>query len=242
MTSTYSRPVLLVLGAGPGLGMSVARRFGANGYTVALVSRSATRHPDYLTALADSGVEASAFTADATDPVALRAAVGAVRDRYGRIDVGYFGPASADSIPVDITELDAAGAGSALQSVITAVDFASLLIPELRERGGGGLLFAGGLSSIVPMPPLGGLTLMAAALRNYALTLHAALAPIGVYTGTITIGGLIDRSDIHRSMQANAEQFGGLSAGTLDPDDLAETLWKLFSTRTDAEAVVTPAG
>jgi NAD(P)-dependent dehydrogenase (short-subunit alcohol dehydrogenase family) len=46
MTSTSVRPVLLVVGVGPGLGMSVAHRFGSQGYSVALVSRSSTRHAD----------------------------------------------------------------------------------------------------------------------------------------------------------------------------------------------------
>jgi NAD(P)-dependent dehydrogenase (short-subunit alcohol dehydrogenase family) len=50
-----------VLGVGPGLGMSVAHRFGAEGYAVALVSRTATRHADYLRSLADAGVDAAAF-------------------------------------------------------------------------------------------------------------------------------------------------------------------------------------
>jgi hypothetical protein len=43
------------------------------------------------------------------------------------------------------------------------------------------------------MPPLGGLALASAALRTYALTLHVALATAGVYAGTLTIGGLIER-------------------------------------------------
>jgi hypothetical protein len=60
------------------------------------------------------------------------------------------------------------------------------------------------------MPPLAGLALYAAALRNYAVTLHAALAPRGVYAGTITIGGLIDRGDIHTAMQQNPA-FGELA-------------------------------
>jgi hypothetical protein len=80
-----------------------------------------------------------------------------------------------------------------------------LLIPELTERGSGALLFAGELSSVVPMPALGGLTLATAALRNYAITLNAALQPVGVYAGTITIGGLIDRGDIYGAMQANPD-------------------------------------
>jgi NADP-dependent 3-hydroxy acid dehydrogenase YdfG len=228
----------MVLGAGPGLGMSVAHRFGKEGYAVALVSRSDARHPDYLRSLADAGVDAAAVTADAMERHSLRHAVEAVRDRFGRIDVGYFGPASGDLMPADITKLDGAGADEALRGVVPAVEFASLLLPELTERGSGGLMFAGGLSSVVPLPPLGGLALYSAALRNYAITLHAALAPTGVYAGTITIGGLIERGDIHRGMQDKPALFGDLTAATLNPDDLAETVWRLYAERKDAEAVV----
>jgi NAD(P)-dependent dehydrogenase (short-subunit alcohol dehydrogenase family) len=237
MTSTSPRPVLLVIGVGPGLGMSVAHRFGAEGYAVALVSRSSTRHADYLNSLADAGVEATAFVADAADPGALRSAVDAVRDRFGRIDVGYYGPAAVGPM-ADIIGLDAAGAETALRGVVPAVDFASLLLPELTERGSGGLLFAGGLSSVVPMPPLGGLALASAVLRNYALTLHAALTPIGVYAGTLTIGGLIERGDIHLSMLEHPDLFGNVSVSTLNPDELADLAWRLYRDRTEPEAVV----
>jgi NADP-dependent 3-hydroxy acid dehydrogenase YdfG len=237
MTST-SAPVILVLGVGPGLGMSVAHRFGKEGYAVALISRSADRHADYLSSLADAGVDAAAFTADAADPAQLRSAVNAARKHYGRIDVGYYGPAAMMSLAGDITTLSAADADSALRDVVPAVDFASLLLPEFTDRGDGGLLFAGGLSSVVPMPPLGGLALTSAALRNYAITLHAALQPKGIYAGTITIGGLIDRGDIHRAMQASPDLFGSVDVATLNPDELAETVWRLYTERTKAEAVI----
>jgi NADP-dependent 3-hydroxy acid dehydrogenase YdfG len=237
MTSTSARRVLLIVGAGPGLGMSVAQRFGKEGYAVALISRSADRHAGYVQALTDAGIEAAAFTADAADPAQLRQAIDAVRARFGRIDVGYYGPAAMMSLAGDITTLDAAGAESALKGVVPAVDFASLLMPELTRRGEGGLLFAGGLSSVVPMPPLAGLALFAAALRNYAITLHAALAPVGVYAGTIAIGGLIERGDIHGAMQQNPA-FDELGVKTLNPDELAETVWRLYTERTNAEAVV----
>ena len=38
----------------------------------------------------------------------------------------------------------------------------------------------------MPLPPLGGLALASAALRNYAITLNAALQPAGIYAGTIS--------------------------------------------------------
>jgi NAD(P)-dependent dehydrogenase (short-subunit alcohol dehydrogenase family) len=218
--------------------MSVAHRFGAAGYGVALISRSDQRHAGYLRSLSDAGIEAVAFTADAAERHSLRHAVEKARDRFGRLDVGYYGPASFGASLQDITALDGAGAEEALRGVVPAVDFASLLLPELTERGSGGLLFAGGLSSVVPMPPLGGLALASAALRNYALTLHAALAPAGIYAGTITIGGLIERGDIHRALTADPNAFGGVTAGTLDPDELAETVWQLYLDGTEPEAVI----
>jgi NADP-dependent 3-hydroxy acid dehydrogenase YdfG len=181
MTST-SLPVLLVLGAGPGLGMSVAHRFGAEGYAVALVSRSAARHADYLQSLTEAGVEAAAFAADAADPKQLRAAVDAARTRFGRIDVGYYGPAAFGQLSGDITKLDSAGAEAALRSVVPAVDFASLLLPELTERG-----------------------------------------------------------DLHKAILAALNQLAA-SAGTLNPDDLADTVWRLYTERNDAEAVVSAMG
>jgi NAD(P)-dependent dehydrogenase (short-subunit alcohol dehydrogenase family) len=182
-------------------------------------------------------VEAAAFVADAADSSALHQAVGAALAHFGRIDVGYYGPAAVAPM-ADITALDAAGAEAALLGVVPAVDFASLLLPELSERGNGGLLFAVGLSSVVPMPPLGGLALASAAFRNYAVTLHAALAPVGIYAGTLTIGGLIERGDLHRALLKQPDLFGNVSVSTLNPDELADQLWQLYRDRTEPEAVV----
>jgi hypothetical protein len=136
-------------------------------------------------------VDAAAFTGDAMEPHSLRHAVEAARARFGRIDVGYYGPADLGSLFGDITTLDGAGAEGALRGVVPAVEFASQLIPELSERGSGALLFA---------------------------------------------GRLIERGDIHQAMQANPDLFGAVT--TLNPDDLADTLWRLYTERTEAEAVI----
>jgi hypothetical protein len=51
----------------------------------------------------------------------------------------------------------------------------------------------------------------------------------GIYAGTIAIGGLIERSDIHKATLNSTDLSAGMTAGTLDPDELAETLWQLYS-------------
>jgi hypothetical protein len=107
----------------------------------------------------------------------------------------------------------------------------------LRQLFGGGLFFAGGLSSVRPMPMLGQLALASAAVWNYALTLHAALADRGVYAGTLTIGGLIERGDIHAMVTADSERFGAPDGHILDPDRLADAAWEMYHTRDRAEEV-----
>jgi NAD(P)-dependent dehydrogenase (short-subunit alcohol dehydrogenase family) len=51
---------LLLIGAGPGLGMAVARRFAAGGYQVTLVARSTDGLRDLASNLADTGGDTAA--------------------------------------------------------------------------------------------------------------------------------------------------------------------------------------
>lgn len=225
----------VVIGAGPGLGMSVAHRFGREGHKIVLVSRNGARHPGYIATLEGQGIEAAAIAADVRDRDALLAALGAI----GRVDVVYYGPGAADpsARPVPITSTDVPAAQEAMSSVYPAIDVVGAVLPGMLERGGGGLLFAGGLSAVVPLPVLGGLALSSAALRNYALTLNAALAEKGIYAGTLTIGGLIERGDIHRTVTSQQDGLDGLSIPTLDPDTIADTAWDLYAKRDRSEAV-----
>lgn len=235
MTSTTATPVLFVLGVGPGLGMSVARAFAHRGYRIALGSRSTDRHRGYLGELRELGVDAAAFEVDVRRSGSIAAAVSAVRERFGRIDVAYYGAAAPVAMG-PIAELDPQSAAEAMGTVTPAVEFAQAVLPELRAHSGG-LVFVGGLSAVLPMPDAGGLSLVAAAYRSYARNLHAALASEGVYVGILTVGGMIAGGDIANAMAAStpAEELAPI---TLQPDDLAETVWRLVADRAHDEAVV----
>ena len=54
-------PVIAIVGAGPGLGQSIARRFGREGFAVALISRTQSRLDDMVAELASRGIEAAGF-------------------------------------------------------------------------------------------------------------------------------------------------------------------------------------
>jgi short-subunit dehydrogenase len=230
----------VVIGVGPGLGMSIAHRFGREGYSVALVSRSDTRHAGYVSALADKGVTAEAFVADVSDRDTLLSTLDAIEDRLGPVDLLYYGPGAVDleaPRPSGILETTADEIREVMAGIYPVVDVVNRLLPGMRARGTGAMLFAGGLSAVVPIPFLGALAVSAAALRNYVVTLNAGLADTGVYAGTLTVGGLIERGDIHKAVLANPGQFGGVPPKTLDPDDIAEAAWELTVKRDRAEEV-----
>src|SRR5579862_2513633 len=66
---------LLLVGAGPGLGLAVAHRFAAGGYRVTLVARSTDRLGELARSLADTGAEINTIEADVSDPEDLRARI-----------------------------------------------------------------------------------------------------------------------------------------------------------------------
>src|ERR1700759_5558376 len=91
MTSTIA-----VFGAGPGLGRSIARRFGQEGYQVALVARTRARLDAMTEELTAEGIQATGFTADLTDKASLPDTVAAITERLGHIDVLAYSPGGLD--------------------------------------------------------------------------------------------------------------------------------------------------
>jgi short-subunit dehydrogenase len=59
---------LLLVGAGPGLGLAVARRFAVGGYRVTLVARSSDGLGQLTAGLADTGAEIGTVEADQVTP------------------------------------------------------------------------------------------------------------------------------------------------------------------------------
>jgi NAD(P)-dependent dehydrogenase (short-subunit alcohol dehydrogenase family) len=243
-SASQQTEVAVVLGVGPGLGMSVAHRFGREGYAVVLVSRSDVRHAGYVASLTKAGVEAASYVADVRDTEQLGSVLDTVAERYGRIDLVYYGPGALDldARPKPIAETDSGDVQAAMSWMYPAVDVVNKTLPGMVERGGGAFVFAGGLSAVVPMPTLGPLAVSAAALRNYALTLNAALADRNIYVGNLVIGGVIERGDIHQLVTASPEQFGNVGDRTLDPDEIADGAWELVRGRDRAEGTFSVLG
>lgn len=228
---------IAIYGAGPSLGMAVARRFGREEFRVALVARSRERLDGMVRELAGEDIEAAGFQADLVDQAAALRATDAIADRFGAIDVLEHSPTPADSFssPLDV---DAAAITPLLDLYLrTPLTLAGRLLPGMRERGQGGLLFAMGAAAKYPTPRRAGVGIALSALRNYVHTLHAELAESGVYAGTLLIGALIENSHAHR-LASNREPGGTLPV--VSGATLADRLWDMYSRRDRVEDVLLP--
>ncbi|MEV8548042.1 SDR family NAD(P)-dependent oxidoreductase [Streptomyces sp. NPDC051572] len=219
-------PVIAIVGAGPGLGLSIARRFGAGGFRVALVSRTREKVEALAATLAEEGVEAAGFSADVTRPESLQAALSAVADRFGPVDVLEFSPADRDLAGAAAADATAEDMQRQLDFYLYgAVAAVRQVLPAMLERGNGTLLFSTGASSVRPLGGAFGATgIAAAALRNYGMALNLDLADRGVHAAHVAIGVFI-----------------GSGPGT-EPETIAEHYWDAYTKRDRPEIVHTIPG
>lgn len=231
--------VIAVFGAGTGLGASVARRFGQEGFRVALVARRKERLDALVARLAQEGVEAAAFPADLLDPAQAAQAVDAVRTRFGRIDVVEYGPIGGDISFTPATRLDAATLEKLSRLLLLSpVEVFRAALPEMTARGDGALLMTTGATAVQPIPHLSGPGPVMSAARNYLYSLHGELAGTGVYAGTLTVGAMILGSEAAEAMTAKAGDgaaHSGFDFPVVQPDVLAGLYWDMYTRRDRVE-------
>ncbi|ONH62513.1 short-chain dehydrogenase [Frankia sp. CcI49] len=235
--------VIAIFGAGTGLGVSLAHRFGREGFRVALVARRRDRLDALAARLADEGIEAAVFPADLTDPAQVPALVEAIRERFGRIDVVEYGPVPAGLDFTPAAGLDAATLRTLIPLfLLTPVEVVQAVLPEMTERADGAILLTQGFSAVHAMANLSGPGPVMAAARNYVYSLHAELAGTGVYAATLAVAAAIARSENAPAADATGDlTVDGMRFPVVDPDDLAECYWEMYTHRDRVEQVYPPA-
>ncbi|MFI6360382.1 SDR family NAD(P)-dependent oxidoreductase [Streptomyces sp. NPDC050743] len=224
--------VVASFGARSGLGTVLARRFGKEGSRVALVARRAERLRTMVEEFASQGIEAAAFPAD---PANARPVVEAIRERFGRIDVVSCQPLPGGTAFIPAAELDAARLAPMINLfLLTPVEIAHAVLPEMTERGDGGFIVTGGFAAADPQPHISGIGPAMSALRNFVYFLHGEVAGAGVHAGVSTLVALISGSESYAAMSPEdlAAVPGGVTClHVLDPDELTETHWQLYTER-----------
>jgi short-subunit dehydrogenase len=193
----------LIVGAGPGLGAALARRFGREDFTVTLVGRSDLRLADIAGALRGLGISVDTLTADASDPTKFRNTLEKLARRISPGLVTY------NAALLEPDNVLTASSGQLLSAyavnVLGAITAAQVFTPPMLMARAGTFLATSG----EPGPAYATLSLGKAALSTAFTLMHHELKPQGVHASSITMGGAI------------------AAGGAFDPDRIAEAYWGL---------------
>jgi NAD(P)-dependent dehydrogenase (short-subunit alcohol dehydrogenase family) len=183
-------PVIVIVGAGPGVSGSVARRFAREGYDVGLLGTDAAQLADLARELEGGGSAVAREVVDITDVGAAVAAVTRVGERFGRVDVLHFNPSAfrqKDPLALSVPELledVALGVGA----LLTAVQAARPFMGE-----GGRVTATGSMAADQPWNEAASLGVQKAGLRNLVHSIDATLAPAGIRAVSVTVRGSLSK-------------------------------------------------
>jgi len=205
---------IVVVGAGPNLGMAVARRFGREGFAVGLVSRTQSKLDDLAGQLEADGIRAAGAAADIRDPEALAQAIATLADRLGPVEVLSYSPLPDGEFMKPILETTVDDVRGPLEfSVLGAVAAARAVLDPMLEAGRGTILYTTGGAAINPYPLRAGVGISFAGEVAYARMLHDEVGDRGVHVAHTAVGGRIAPGEDH------------------EPDDVADLLWRHHTER-----------
>jgi NAD(P)-dependent dehydrogenase (short-subunit alcohol dehydrogenase family) len=201
-------PGAIVIGAGPGIGTAVVRRFARAGLAICVLARSRVTVDTALGALDDTPVAKLGLTVDVTDEPGLRAALDAAVDRFGVPEVLVYNAALIQSdVLGELTARQHLDAWAV--NVVGAITAIAHLGPAMTEAGEGTILITGGMPE--PVPEVTSLSLGKAGVRALTELLARAYEPAGVHVATVTVAGAVAPDT------------------AFDPDDIAEEYWRLHA-------------
>jgi short-subunit dehydrogenase len=200
---------IVIIGAGPNLGLAVARRFGREGLAVGLISRDRAKLDGLVAELESDGIRASAQAADIRDAPALARAIEALADQLGPVEVLEYSPLPARAFMRPVLETTAEDIRGPLEfSIVGAVAAVQAVVGPMREAGHGSILFTTGTAFLSLNPERAGVAVSFSSEVAYAQMLHDALADDGVHVAHVAIAGQI----------APGADF--------EPEAIADELWR----------------
>ncbi len=209
--------LLVIAGAGPGISLATARRFGAEGFAVALIGRREESLRALQAGLQESGIRVLIRVADCADETQLAEALQEIQAEAGPAGVLLY---NAANIKWKNLLDDTAGALIAdfAVNVAGALTAAKAVLPGMRAANEGLLLFTGSTFGERPVPSFGSLSIGKAGLRNLSHGLAQSLRDTAIRVHYLNVNGRVTADDPARSPQKIAERCWELhQAGGLAP-------------------------
>jgi NAD(P)-dependent dehydrogenase (short-subunit alcohol dehydrogenase family) len=205
--------VILVTGAGSGIGQAIAEALAEDEHKVVVTGRTIDRLLRVAYTLQQKGTESVAVAMDVTKPESVAAAVQRVHDVFGPVQgiVNNAGTGTVGTVldtPIDelrrVLEVNVIGSYLVTQA----------FLPDVIASGGGPVINISSSLALVGVPERAAYATSKAALLAFTRSLHADFHSVGVRANAV-LPGTVDTPWIDR-----------LVAGTYDPEGIRQDLVK----------------
>jgi len=210
------------VGAGPGLGASLAKRFAKGGYKVALVSRSDKHLIPIQKEIASRGGHALAVTGDASDAKSLRAAFATIREKLGNPEVLLYnvsGFSRGGLLDIKIEDFETSWKTTVQGALIAAQE----VLPAQVKAGKGTIIYTGATASVRSNAKFAGFAVPKHGLRALSKSAAKEFGPQGVHIAHVIVDGVIGIPNTAYQMPTRGRET------YLDCDQLADQYWYLHT-------------
>jgi len=196
---SYSGRIVWITGASSGIGRALALECARRGADLALSARREEKLREVASDIEALGQDALVVPCDVTDPSAIKAAVTAIVDHFGRLDVAVAN--AGFGVTGRIEDVSAEDWRRQLDvNVVGVAQTARYALPALRDTGGR-IVLIGSVGAMATLPKTGAYSASKAAVRSIGQALSLELEGSEVTCTTIH-PGLVE-SDIARVDNTN---------------------------------------
>jgi NAD(P)-dependent dehydrogenase (short-subunit alcohol dehydrogenase family) len=224
----YGDKVVLITGAGRGIGRATALRLASEGASLAILDRDGAAAAEAAGAVREAGREALALSADITDQAALEAALAELQEAFGRIDVLVNNAARA--LQGNLAQTTPEDWLSEIAGTLNGAYFVTrLVLPGMVARGKGAIVNVGSVNGLLTLGNPG-YSAAKAGMLNFTRSLATEYGPRGIRAnmvspGTIRTGSPSWQKRLARDPQVFDKLARWYPVGRVGrPDDIAAAI------------------
>jgi NADP-dependent 3-hydroxy acid dehydrogenase YdfG len=236
--NTANKPVIALVGAGPGIGEAVARRFTAEGFAVALLART----EDKLKTMAE-GIDADYgkgtaqyYITDLRVEESVNSAFSKIRAELGPVQVLVYNAGARRVNGKSILETTSEEFENFTKINLFGAFWATkCVLPDMLAANKGTILFTGATGALRGVPGLSSFSPGKFGLRAFCQIITREYQAQGIHAAFIVVDSPVDGKligGVRRRQWAREganEKLDEIDAYLMQPADLAQTYWFLHT-------------
>ena len=211
-----SKPVCVVVGAGPGNGAAIGARFAAAGHAVALCARDLERTRE----LAANIPGAAAYVWDVRDVSAAGHTLERIHRDLGPVRTLVYNAGSGEFLNIDQTSVESFQAAWEVNARGLFLA-AKAVLPDMRAAGQGSIIVIGATASIRGGAAAAAFASAKAAQRSLAQSMARHLGPERIHVAYVILDGVVNLERTRARMPDKPDEF------FLQPGQIAESIYFL---------------